>query len=72
MRNNYVCDGCRNAANVLWWFRGYHLCRHCRAIIEGEIPDRLTIPAGCEMRLMWMWWMRLTGRISEGMADQSA
>lgn len=64
-RIDYRCDSCHNASNKLWWFRGFHICCQCKRIIEGDLPKRLTIPAGCEMRLMWMWWMRLTGRISD-------
>lgn len=62
---NMVCDACHNPTNKLWWFRGFHICQRCKIVIEGKLPERITIPEGCEMRLLFYWWLRLTGRISE-------
>lgn len=62
---DWHCDSCRNPSSTLQTVGGLLLCRHCYCQVVGELEQRRTIPEGCEMRFLFYWWLRLTGRISE-------
>lgn len=52
------------------------VCPHKVAPATASPPParptrRYLMPAGCEYRFLFMWWMALTGRINEGLPTEA-
>lgn len=68
------CDICDTATMLFEWVepRGtWMVCRRCLLQLRANDrqwamkAERLTITEGCELRLLFYWWLRLAGRLTE-------
>jgi hypothetical protein len=71
------CDGCGQEAKELYEYRERRImllvCDNCWAHLHRPTDKQgLSIPEGCEQRFKFYRWLRLTGRISEGIEERAA